>query len=96
MSTEHYENGHWISQQDGAPHLAKSTQSWSLADLPHASEWPANSPVLNVLHFSIWAMLEQKACEKKTHQRSGLEEVPGESPERNPARSCARCGRGIS
>ncbi|KIH47352.1 hypothetical protein ANCDUO_22592 [Ancylostoma duodenale] len=65
-ATEHYENGHWILQQDGAfAHLAKSTQYWRLANLPDASEWPANSPELNVLHSSIWTMLEQKACQKK-------------------------------
>ncbi|KIH58375.1 hypothetical protein ANCDUO_11419 [Ancylostoma duodenale] len=65
-ATEHYENGHWILQQNGAPtHLAKSTQYWCLANLPNASEWPANLPELNVLDFSIWAMVEQKACQKK-------------------------------
>ncbi|KIH57776.1 hypothetical protein ANCDUO_12029, partial [Ancylostoma duodenale] len=53
-------------QQDGVPaHLAKSSEYWCLAILPDASEWPANSPELNVLDFSIWAMLEQKACQKK-------------------------------
>ncbi|KIH46392.1 hypothetical protein ANCDUO_23556 [Ancylostoma duodenale] len=63
---EHYEDGHWILHQDGAPaHLAKSTQDWCLANLPDASEWPANSPDLNVLDFSVCAMLEQKACQKK-------------------------------
>ncbi|KIH69023.1 hypothetical protein ANCDUO_00638 [Ancylostoma duodenale] len=65
-ATTHYENGYWILQQDGAPaHLTKSTQYWCLANLPDASEWPANSPDLNVLDFSIWAMLEQKACHKR-------------------------------
>ncbi|EYC44053.1 hypothetical protein Y032_0473g2095 [Ancylostoma ceylanicum] len=68
-ATEHYKNGYWILQQDGAPaHRAKSTQDWCLANLPDfisASEWPTNSPDLNVLDFSIWAMLEQKACQKK-------------------------------
>ncbi|KIH46344.1 hypothetical protein ANCDUO_23604 [Ancylostoma duodenale] len=53
-ATEHYENGYWILQQDGAPaHLTKSTQYWCLANLPDASEWPANSPELNVPDFSI-------------------------------------------
>ncbi|KIH57181.1 hypothetical protein ANCDUO_12630 [Ancylostoma duodenale] len=53
-ATEHYENGHWILQQDGAfAHLAKSTQYWCLANLPDASERPANSPELSVLDFSI-------------------------------------------
>ncbi|EYC23962.1 hypothetical protein Y032_0014g2240 [Ancylostoma ceylanicum] len=68
-ATERYENGDWILQQDGTPaNRAESTQDWCLANLPDfisASEWPANSPDLNGLDFSIWAMLEQKACQKK-------------------------------
>ncbi|KIH43076.1 hypothetical protein ANCDUO_26927 [Ancylostoma duodenale] len=64
--TKNYENAHWILQQDGAPaHLAKSTQGWCLANMTDASKWPANSPDLNVLYFSICAILEQKACQKK-------------------------------
>ncbi|KIH69240.1 hypothetical protein ANCDUO_00425 [Ancylostoma duodenale] len=63
--TEHYENGHWILQQAVVPaHLAKSTHDWYLANPRDASEWPANLPELNVLDFSIWAMLEQKDCQK--------------------------------
>ncbi|EYC20973.1 hypothetical protein Y032_0020g162 [Ancylostoma ceylanicum] len=62
---EHYENGDWILQQDGTPaHRSTSTQDWCLANLPDfisASEWPANSPDLNVLDFSIWAMLKRPA-----------------------------------
>ncbi|KIH66002.1 hypothetical protein ANCDUO_03669 [Ancylostoma duodenale] len=42
-ATEYYENDHWILQQHETPaHLAKSTQDWCLANLPDASEWPAN------------------------------------------------------
>ncbi|KIH46175.1 hypothetical protein ANCDUO_23774 [Ancylostoma duodenale] len=41
-ATQHYENSHWILQQDGAPaHLAKSTLDCCLTNLPDASEWPA-------------------------------------------------------
>ncbi|KIH63757.1 hypothetical protein ANCDUO_05939, partial [Ancylostoma duodenale] len=84
-ATEHYENGHWILQQDGSPaHLAKPTEYWCLANLPDASEWPANSPGLNVLDFSIWVMLEQKACRKKHTSvqalRKCLEEARNEIP----------------
>ncbi|KIH65522.1 hypothetical protein ANCDUO_04153 [Ancylostoma duodenale] len=85
-ATEHYENGHWILQQDGAPaHLTKSTQYWCLANLPVASEWPANSPELDVLDFSIWKMLEQKACQKKYTSvqalRKCLEKARNENPQ---------------
>ncbi|KIH54667.1 hypothetical protein ANCDUO_15186 [Ancylostoma duodenale] len=65
-ATKHNENGHSTLQQDGTPvHRAKSTEDWCLANLPDASEWLANSPDLNVLDFSIWAILKQKACQKK-------------------------------
>ncbi|KIH67595.1 hypothetical protein ANCDUO_02076 [Ancylostoma duodenale] len=38
-ATEHYENGHWILQQDGAfAHLVKSTQYWCLNNLADAPE----------------------------------------------------------
>ncbi|KIH47072.1 hypothetical protein ANCDUO_22872 [Ancylostoma duodenale] len=95
-ATDQDEKGHWILQQNGAfAHLAMCTQCWCLASPPDASEWPAKSPEPNALDFSIWTMLEQKTCQKKTRQRSGLEEVSGESPERNPARSRARRGGGI-
>ncbi|KIH55391.1 hypothetical protein ANCDUO_14452 [Ancylostoma duodenale] len=85
-ATEHYENGHWILQQDGAPtHLAKSTQYWCLANLPEASEWSANSPELNVLDLSTWAMLGQKACQKKhtgiQALRKSLEKARNENPQ---------------
>ncbi|KIH65166.1 hypothetical protein ANCDUO_04512 [Ancylostoma duodenale] len=83
---EHYENGHWILQQNGAfAHLAKSTQYWCLANLPDASEWSANSPELNILDFSIWTMLEQKACQKKHTSvqalRKCLEKARNEIPQ---------------
>ncbi|KIH66927.1 hypothetical protein ANCDUO_02744 [Ancylostoma duodenale] len=73
-------------QQDGAPaHFAKSTQHWWLANLLDASDWPANSPELNVLDFSIWAILEQKACQKKHTSvqalRKCLEKARNENPQ---------------
>ncbi|KIH64652.1 hypothetical protein ANCDUO_05032 [Ancylostoma duodenale] len=49
-------------------HRAKSTQDWCLAHLPdfiRVCEWPSSSSDLNVLDFSIWAVLEQKASQKK-------------------------------
>ncbi|KIH43615.1 hypothetical protein ANCDUO_26375 [Ancylostoma duodenale] len=67
MLLEHYENGHWILQQDGPPaHLTKSTQYWCIANLPDASEWPANSPGPNVLDFPIWGCWSRRPVRKNT------------------------------
>ncbi|KIH42936.1 hypothetical protein ANCDUO_27073, partial [Ancylostoma duodenale] len=75
-----------ILQQDEAPaHLAKSIQYFCLANLPDASEWPANSPELNALRFSVWVILEQKACQRKHTSvqalRKCLEKARNENPQ---------------
>ncbi|KIH68032.1 hypothetical protein ANCDUO_01634 [Ancylostoma duodenale] len=85
---------HWILQQDGAPaHRAKSTKEWCLTKLPNSirsSEWSASWPDLNILDFSIWAMLEHKACQKKTQLvqalRKSLEKAWNEIPQ-DPVRA---------
>ncbi|KIH46477.1 hypothetical protein ANCDUO_23470 [Ancylostoma duodenale] len=65
--------------------LLISTQNWCLANLSDASEWPTISPVLNVLDFSIWAMLEQKPARKKHTSvqalRKSLEKAQNEIPQ---------------
>ncbi|KIH45639.1 Kunitz/Bovine pancreatic trypsin inhibitor domain protein, partial [Ancylostoma duodenale] len=61
--------GNWTSQQDGAPsHKSKKVQRWcrqNLLDFIYANEWLANSPDLNVMDYSVWAILEEKACAKR-------------------------------
>ncbi len=45
-------------------------QDWCVANFPAtiaANEWPPTSPDLNVMDFSIWGILEERACNKK-HQ----------------------------
>lgn len=48
----------WIYQQDGAScHTAKRSIDWIEENLPryiHKDRWPANSPDLNPLDYSIW------------------------------------------
>lgn len=53
-------------QQDGASsHTANETQAWcerNFDDYIKKNEWPPSSPDLTPLDYSIWGMLEQKAC----------------------------------
>jgi hypothetical protein len=68
-----------VFQQDGAPsHKAIATQDLIRDIFPEAievdisskrnnGEWPANSPDLNVLDYSLWSILEAEAC-SKPHQ----------------------------
>ena len=57
-----------IFQQDGAPaHTSKLTQSFCDAVFPQfwdKNMWPPSSPDLNVMDFSIWSILERRACQK--------------------------------
>ncbi|KAI6652482.1 MhmaT1 transposase [Oopsacas minuta] len=61
-----FENGSFAFQQDGAAaHKAKSTQEWLGVNIPHfitKVEWPPSSPDPNPLDFSLWSILESRAC----------------------------------
>lgn len=56
----------YVFQQDGAPaHTAKKTQDFLRANFQSfwgKEVWPPSSPDLNPLDFSIWGVLEAKAC----------------------------------
>ena len=58
--------GPFIFQQDSAPsHRARTTQNWirtNFDDFITAEEWPPYSPDCNPLDYSIWGILEAKAC----------------------------------
>ena len=62
----HFGNRDWIFQQDSAPaHKAREVQNWCQANFPGfitSQEWPPYSPDLNPLDFSVWAILEARAC----------------------------------
>jgi inhibitor of nuclear factor kappa-B kinase subunit alpha len=66
--TSHYGITPFTFQQDSAPaHRAASTIAWlsaNLADVILPTEWPPYSPDLNVMDYSIWGILEAKACSK--------------------------------
>lgn len=65
-ASQHFGNSHWTYQQDSAPaHKAKIVQDWCsghFPDLITPSEWPPYSPDLNPMDFSVWSVLEAKAC----------------------------------
>ena len=66
----------WTFQQDGAPgHKAYKVQDFLRENCPDfisvdphwrnpTGEWPPNSPDLSPLDYSIWSILEEKACSK--------------------------------
>ena len=58
----------FLFQQDGAPaHTSNSTQFWlrnNISDFVSKEEWPPYSPDLNPMDYSIWSILESKACAK--------------------------------
>ena len=68
----------WTFQQDGAPaHKAIETQDFLRDNCPDVitvdphwrnptGEWSPNSPDLNPLDYSVWSILEEKACRSLT------------------------------
>ena len=67
-ANETFDGEKWCFQQDSAPgHKANETQEMLSNECPDfitRDEWPPNSPDLNPLDYSMWAILEEKACAK--------------------------------
>ena len=65
-----------VFQQDGAPaHTSKKTQEWLKKAFPNfwsKGLWPPNSPDLNPMDYSIWGLMETKACSKPHPNISSL------------------------
>lgn len=65
---KHFRKRIWCFQQDGAPaHKARIVQDWCRQNFPDFidfNQWPPSSPDLNPLDYSVWSVLEAKACSK--------------------------------
>ena len=65
-TNQHFQGEPWTLQQDSAPsHGSKFTQSWiqrKISSFISKEDWPARSPDLNPLDYSIWSILENKIC----------------------------------
>ena len=71
-----FNNKSFLFQQDGAAaHTAKSTQEWLRTEIPSyisKLEWPPLSPDLSPLDFSLWSILESRACSNSHRNLEGL------------------------
>ena len=65
----------WTFQDGASAHKAIETQDFLRDNCPDVitvdphwrnptGEWPPNSPDLNPLDYSVWSILEEKACQK--------------------------------
>ena len=73
---EHFDDSDWCFQQDSAPgHKANETQEWLSEECPDfisRDKWPSNSPDLNPMDYSVWSILEEKACAKSHYNVESL------------------------
>jgi AraC-like DNA-binding protein len=65
-SQQHFGDQPWTFQQDSAPsHRASNVQQWCMDHFPEfisSKEWPPYSPDLNPMDYSVWSILEARAC----------------------------------
>ncbi len=63
-----YPGAPYLFQQNGAPsHTGKVVQEWSKQNFSRFWDkelWPPSSPDMNPMDFSIWSVLESRACSK--------------------------------
>ena len=63
---QHFGDVNWTFQQDSAPaHKTKMTQYWCWTHFPDfiaSSKWPPYSLDLNPMGYSVWSILEARAC----------------------------------
>lgn len=75
----HFGAQYWIFQQNTAPaHKAKKVQKWCRSHFPgfiSKEEWPPYSPDLNPMDYSVWSILEARACAKPHKNLESLKQA---------------------
>ena len=89
---KHFQGLPWSLQQDSAPsHDSKMIQTWIQRKIPSFISkellWPARSPDLNPLDFSIWSISEAKVSAWSSLFSWCSEGKTGEGMGRNPSRA---------
>ena len=79
LPRDHFGDEEWCFQQDSAPaHKANETQEKLSEECPNfitRDEWLPNSPDLNPLNYSVWSILEERACAKPHDNVKSLKRV---------------------
>ena len=78
-SKAHFGNRKWFFQQDSASaHKAREVQDWCRVHFPgfiESGEWPPYSPDLSPMDFSVWSILEARACAKSHKSLDSLKQA---------------------
>ena len=76
LLNDHYKDKNWTFQQDRATsHTAKISQNFCKENFRNfwsKDMWPPCSPNLNPMDFSVWGILQKRACQKKHHSVESL------------------------
>jgi len=76
LNTTVFSGQKWVFQQDSAPaYKAKTTLEWLRRHIPaliSTEDWPSGSPDLNPLGYKLWAVLKDKACQKRHNNLDSL------------------------
>ena len=76
LLNDHYKDKNWTFQQNRATfHRTKFSQNFCKENFRNfwsKDMWPPCSSDLNSMDFSVWGILQKRACEKKYHSVESL------------------------